>query len=380
MTMLQLRPQASRLVVALTVAGLVSACATAAPPTASPTQQPTATPTAATVEPATVRMAFPNLRSIQNYPTYLAQETGYFADEGLTVNMEVIAGSQAIAQQLLAGNLDVGLMSATTAIQAQANGQELVVFYTVAYQSGFTLVTKAGGDIASVEDLQGGVVGITELSGGEVPLVQAVMSSAGLAEGTDYSLLAVGEGGAVTFQALQNGDVDAYSSSIFDVASLAAAGLDLVTILPDQFRYIPSTSFVTTREVLESKPDVLARFGRAIAKATIFGQANREAANAMAEPYNPELFEDPAFVDAVWEATLGYYAPPPRMEGKPLGAHDIDAYEQYIEVASQAPEEEGGLAGPVTPEDVVDSSLIDEINDFDADAVRAEAAAWTPAP
>lgn len=390
MTMLQALPPALRLVAVLVLGVVISACAAATPtirpstppssaPSLAATQQPAASATAGTAQPATVRMAFPNLRSIQNYPTYLAQETGYFEAEGLTVNMEVIAGSQAIAQQLLAGNLDVGLMSATTAIQAQANDQELVVFYTVAYQNGFTLVTKEGGEIASVADLEGGVVGITELSGGEVPLVQAVMSSAGLAEGTDYSLLAVGDGGAVTFQALEDDDVDAYSSSIFDVASLRAAGLTLVSILPDQFRYIPSTSFVTTRQVLDAQPDVLARFGRAIAKATIFGQTNREAANAMAEPYNPELFEDPEFVDAVWEATLGYYAPPPRMEGQPMGAHDIEAYEQYIEVASQAPEDEGGLAGPVTAEEVADSSLIAEINDFDAAAVRAEAEAW-PAP
>jgi len=379
--MLQGLPPTMRLVIALVVGGIVAACSTAAPtsaPTGTPggSVSPVVTASGTPVEAATIRMAFPNLRAIQNYPTYLAEETGYFEDEGLTVNTEVIAGSQAIAQQLLAGNLDVGLMSATTAIAAQANNQDLVVFYTVAYQNGFTLVTKTDGDIAEVADLEGGVVGITELSGGEVPLVQAVMSSAGLAEGTDYSLLAVGDGGAVTFQALENGDVDAYSSSIFDVASLQAAGLDLTSILPDEFRYIPSTSFVTTREVLEAQPDVLARFGRAIAKATIFGQTNREATNAMIEPYNPELFEDPEFVDAVWDATLGYYAPPERMEGQPWGAHDIVAYEQYIEVASEAPEDEGGLAGPVTPQDVVDSSLIEQINDFDPAAVQAEAEGW----
>jgi len=386
--MLQAVPPAMRLVIVLVLTLTIAACAAAAPTTA-PTQAPatsgpsTTVPSTTTpsesVEPATVRMAFPNLRAIQNYPTYTAQETGYFEDEGLTVNMEVIAGSQAIAQQLLAGNLDVGLMSATTAIQAQASEQELVVFYTVAYQNGFTLVTLTGGDITEVADLEGGVVGITELSGGEVPLVQAIMSSAGLAEGEDYSLLAVGEGGAVTYDALESGAVDAYSSSIFDVASLQAAGLGLTSIMPDEFRYIPSTSFVTTQTMLDEHPDVLSRFGRAIAKATIFGQTNREATNAMIEPYNPELFEDPEFVNAVWEATLGYYAAPPRMEGQPWGAHDLEAYQQYIDVASEAPEDEGGLAGPVTPEQVANSSLIAAINEFDEAAVVAEAEDW-PTP
>lgn len=324
-------------------------------------------------------MAFPNLRCIQNFPTYVAEAVGYFDDEALDVEMEVISGSSAIAQQLLAGNLDVGLVSATTPIQAASVDQDLRVFYTVAYQSGFTLVVSADSGITDVSGLEGGVIGITEASGGEVPLVQAVMASAGLAEGTDYSMLPVGDGGPVTFDALQSGDVDAYSSSIFDVATLQSAGLELESILPDQYRYVPSTSFASTGEMLSENPDVLARYGRAIAKATVFGQTNPDAVRAICQEFDPDFpWDDTDFVDAAWEATLGYYAPHPRMEDAPWGAHDLDAWQTYVDAAVEAGEDAGGLAEPIDIEAVADSSLIDQINEFDEDEVVSEAEAYTP--
>lgn len=334
---------------------------------------------AAPPEAATVRMAFPNLRCIQNFPTYVAQAVGYFEDENLDVETEVISGSSAIAQQLLAGNLDVGLVSATTPIQAASVDQDLRVFYSVAYQSGFTLVVRADSAITDVSGLEGGVIGITEASGGEVPLVQAVMASAGLAEGTGYSLLPVGDGGPVTFDALQSGEVDAYSSSIFDVATLQSAGLELESVLPEEYRYVPSTSFAATGEMLTENSDVLARYGRAIAKATVFGQANPDAVRAMCQEFDPDFpWDDTDFVDAAWEATLGYYAPHPRMEDAPWGAHDLDAWQTYVDAAVEAGEDAGGLAEPIDIEAVADDSLIDQINDFDEAEVVAEAEAYSP--
>ena len=183
----------------------------------------------------------------------------------------------------------------------------------------------------------------------------------------------------VTVAQIESGDVDAYSSSIFDVATLQSAGLELESILPEQYRYVPSTSFAATGEMLTENPDVLARYGRAIAKATVFGEANPEAVRSICQEFDPDFpWDDSDFVDAAWEATLGYYAPHPRMEDAPWGAHDLDAWQTYVDAAVEAGEEAGGLAEPIDIEAVADSSLIEQINDFDEDEVVSEAEAYTP--
>ena len=329
------------------------------------------TTTTAAAERETLIVAIGNLRAIQYFPIYVADAGGYFDDEGLDVEIEIVSGSGAVVQQLIAGNVDVMLASPAAAINAVAGGQDLATFCSTHYQSIFTLAVPTESGITDVAGLDGATIGISEPSGGEVPVVRAALATADLVEEENYTLLAIGEGGQLTFEALSNGDADAYSSSVFDVAAVEAAGLALTHVLPDEFLYVPSIGLTVTRETLENRSDALARFGRAYAKANTWGSQpeNREAVNELIRPYNEELFEDPAFVDAVWEATIRLTTPPPDLEGEPYCSHYIPGWETYVAAASEAPEEEGGLAGPVDIAAMADMSLLDQINDFDPSSV-----------
>jgi NitT/TauT family transport system substrate-binding protein len=319
------------------------------------------------VEMETVRVAIGNLRAIQYFPIYLADAGGYFEDEGIEVELEVISGSGAVVQQLIAGNTDIMLSNPAAAINAVANEQgDIVTYCSTHYQNIFGLATPESTGITDVAGLEGETVGISEASGGEVPVVRAALATAGLADGEDYELLPIGEGGQVTFQALSSGDAAAYSSSVFDVASVEAAGLPLVQILPEEFLYVPSIAFSVMRPTFEENGDLLARFARAQARAYEWGRQpeNREAVNELISPYNPELFEDPAFVDAVWEATLNLMTPPDDMSDAPLCSHYFPGWETYVAAALETPVDEGGLAADVDIEAMADESLIPEINDF----------------
>jgi ABC-type nitrate/sulfonate/bicarbonate transport system substrate-binding protein len=214
--------------------------------------------------------------------------------------------------------------------------------------------------------LEGGTIGISEPSGGEVPVVRAALATAGLVDGEDYELLAIGEGGQLTFEALSNGDATAYSSSVFDVAAVEAQGLPLTHVLPEEFLYVPSIAYSVLRETFDSRGDALTRFARATARAYAWGsqEENREQVNALIEPYNAELFEDPAFVDAVWNATLNLMTPPDDMADAQYCSHYIPGWETYVAAALETPVEEGGLAGEVDIPSMADESLVSAINDF----------------
>ena len=328
-----------------------------------------ATTTAAPPETETLRVAIANLRAIQYFPVYLADAAGYFEAEGLDIGeIEIISGSGAAVQQLIAGNIEVMIANPASAISAVAGEQaDIVTYCSTHYQNIFTLATPTSTGITDVAGLEGGTIGVSEPSGGEVPVVRAALATAGLVDGEDYELLAIGEGGQLTYEALNNGDATAYSSSVFDVAAVEAQGLELTHVLPDEFLYVPSIGYSVLRATFDERADVLTRFARATAKAYAWGSLpeNRDAVNELITPYNAELFEDPAFVDAVWDATLTLMTPPDDMAGEGQCANYIPGWETYVAAALETPVEEGGLPGEVDIPAMADQSLVPGINEFD---------------
>jgi ABC-type nitrate/sulfonate/bicarbonate transport system substrate-binding protein len=318
-----------------------------------------------------------NERSIQYHPIHIAEKLGYFEDEGLDVSVEVVDGSSAAMQQLIAGNGDISLPSAPAVVQSVAQGHEPVWFYTFFYQNVFGISAPADTGITDLEGLKGKTVGISEPSGGEVPLVRGALAAVGLAENKDYKMLAIGEGDATTFEALQKGTAQAYSSSVYDVAAVETAGMELNPLLPDEFNFMPSQGLVAMRETFDEKRDAMIGFARAQAKAKVWADANPDGAKAISEEYGPELFEDPELAQSIWDATQRLLTPPDDLEGDPvetMGIHYMPGWDFYLEFISQGTAEEGAIpAGTVDPDEVVTDELLDEINDFDKDAVRAEA-------
>ena len=347
----------------------------------SPATEPAAegTEEAASGDLREVTFALTNQRAIQYHPYYLADYLGYFEEEGLDVNFEVVRGSSAAVQQLIAGNVDIAHPSGPATAQGVSEDHCLRQIYSYEHINVFGLSGVADQGIEELTDLNGQTVGISEPSGGEVPLIRAVLADAGLEENVDYTFLPIGEGGAQTVNALQQGDAQAYASSVYDVAAVEAAGVGLNNLMPDRFRYMPSTSIVVTCDTFESEKDMLTGFGRAVAKATVFSQANQKAAYEITETYEPTLFENETVARAFWEAANASLQQPPDNEGKPWGSHHYEGWEVYLESATQGTEEEGALE-PEAVETVLNETLteelIPEINNFDEQAVIEEAEAF----
>ena len=148
---------------------------------------------------------FPVKSVLQYHPFYIAQELGYYKQEGLDVRFEASNGSGAALRQLIAGNVDAALPSPAAYLNAVAQGHDLRWIFSYEYANVFTLIVPDKSPIKSVADLKGKSVGVSELSGGEVPLVRAVLRGAGLEDGKDVKIVPVGEGSALTIQALQSG-------------------------------------------------------------------------------------------------------------------------------------------------------------------------------
>lgn len=320
-----------------------------------------------------VTMMLPVEDVIQFHSLYLADELGYFEDEGIDITLEVADGSSSAIQQVVAGNADAALPAPGAFLEGVATGRDLRFVYSYQYNNIFTLATPADSGITTVEDLEGKRVGISELSGGEVPLVRGVLREAGLQDGEDYELVPVGEGSALTIESLENGDVDAYSSSLPDIAAIELTGLDLNVILPEEAAAFPADGVAVTAEYLESNEETVVGLLRAISKGTVYADANRDAAFELASEIAPEEFEDEEFAQAAWDVAVDLRTPPDSLADAPFGTISVEDWQRYHDFLLAGSEEEGGLPQEVDLETALDESALEEANDFDRGEIEDEA-------
>lgn len=296
------------------------------------------------------------------YPLYVAQERGYFEDEGLSVTTEPVDGSGQVLQQVLAGQAQIGLPSPGPFLQSVHEGSELVSIYTLFQSNVFSLVTQEDSGVESLDDLAGTTIGVGTIEGGETSFVKALLSQeAGLEEG-DYELLAVGDGGTASV-ALDRGDVRAYAAAFPDVAIMRLQGLELTDLISPDFQSFFDSLVVVEQSMVEDNPEAVEGLGRALAKATVWGLDNPEGVVEITREFFPEEADDPEFTLALLEETQGLFELPDEADGQ-WGYAVPEAVERYTDFLVA----QGELEAPVSP-DVFVNDFVEAYNDFDEDTL-----------
>jgi NitT/TauT family transport system substrate-binding protein len=318
-------------------------------------------------------MLFPVGSIIQYHPWYIAEEKGWFKEEGVNVALEIGDGSSGILQQVISGNADAALPSPGAVLTAVNSGHDLRMIYQYQYGNIFSLGVPASSDIKEPSQLAGTTIGVSEMSGGEVPLVRAVLRDAGVgidSGGNSAHLLEVGAGGALAIQSLQKGDVQSYSSNLFDLATMESQGIPMRNILPENIRSFPANGVVVTADALKNNKDSLAAMQRAVAKATKWAEENPEEAKAIAAKIAPEEFEDQKVADAAWTVAVELRTPshPETLMGTPLRS----GWDLFYEFLQQGDEMEGAVADNLNLDKLLDLSLLESINSFSAPSAAAK--------
>ena len=90
-------------------------------------------------------------------PTTLAQELGFYRDEGIDVELQDFAGGAKALQALVGGSADVVSGFYDHTIQMAAEGREFVSFVTMLRFPGMVLATspQSAGTVTTIADLQG---------------------------------------------------------------------------------------------------------------------------------------------------------------------------------------------------------------------------------
>lgn len=136
----------------------------------------------------------------------LAQELGFYTDEGLNVTLQDFPGGQKSLESLIGGSTDVVCGFYEHTIQMAAQGRELRAFVTMLRYPGLVAVASGPG-IAKIKDLKGKVVGVSAAGSSTQMFLNYLLVTNGL-KPDDVSIASIGMS-ATAVGAVTHGKVDA---------------------------------------------------------------------------------------------------------------------------------------------------------------------------
>jgi NitT/TauT family transport system substrate-binding protein len=306
-------------------------------------------------------MTFPFQDSIiwSGYEISKGSDGPFEIDAGLRPETQAVEGNSQTIQQLISGKVDYAITGAPEIFVANARGRKVYGLATY-YDNVFTVVATKESGTKSIEDLRGKAIGVTDLGGGEIPLVNAVLADAGLEPGKDVELKVVGPGGATAYRALKDGEVAAFGGAINDLVPLESQGLRFDIILPEDFASLPSDYLAVTEDGLNDQQliDMLKEFQKAWYVGVLYGEKYPEDGLARICKEVPEDCQDMEFAKGFYESAVGIAID----ESKVGGCPDYDAL-TVVRDSVAAVDNPG--AKDINPEDVFP-------DDFCKDVVPSE--------
>jgi len=304
---------------------------------------------------------------------------GYWKEEGLDVMVTSVEGSAAGMQQLAAGNLQVVSLGPEEIVIGREKGIKIKGFYVQARETIYRLVVPADSPLQKVADLKGKTIGVPSLASGSVPVAKALVASVGMDPEKDIKLLAVGVG-APGRLALQQKTVDCLALWDTLQASIENSGMPLRRLDLPMIHEMLGQTLATRDDQVTENAAILVGFARGVAKATVFGLANPEAAVRIHWKLYPETKpqsgdEAKAIKDALNVFNSRFVLQ--RVDNRPDPRFGIGTLDQWTKLQSIFKEQKL-VEGSVPPADLYTSALIDQINKFDRAAIVAQAKAYKP--
>ncbi len=255
---------------AATTAPVATTAPAAAAPTAAPTQAP-AKPAATTGPSAALHVSYSNLIA-DNLPEWMAYESGVFKQNGLDVTLDNIASSTGIPA-LLSGQVQIAHLGGSETLSASAEGGDLVIVAITGPVYPFVFMAQPS--IATVQDLKGKKIGVSNPGSSSDIATRVMLSKVGLDPEKDVSIVAVGSLQNRT-AALLSGAIDGGLAQPPDQLALEDKGLHVIYDLAAQKLPSVGDSIVVQRSWLNSNKEVLQRYVDSIVQATALSKKNKE--------------------------------------------------------------------------------------------------------
>jgi NitT/TauT family transport system substrate-binding protein len=281
---------------------------------------------------AHVRIAIGGQTQLIYLPTTLAQELGYYREEGLDVELQDFAGGAKALQSLVGGSADIVSGFYDHTIQMAAEGREFVSFVTMLRFPGMVLATspQSAAAVTKISDLKGRVIGVTSAGSSSQMLLTYVLQRHGIAADA-VSVTSIGTA-ATAVAAMEHGKVDA--AVMADPSfTLVARRNPAVRVLADMRTaegvkeafatdIYPASVLYTTGDWLRANRGSAERLATAITRTLVWMQTHspQEIAAKMPQTFRGE--DETLYVDAL-KASMPMFSPDGIMA--PEGAEAVRA-------------------------------------------------------
>jgi len=211
------------------------------------------------------------------WPFYIALHKGFFAAEGLAVDLQFIQSGAAVTQQLAARSLDVALsVGITNPIHAIDKGAPLALIRIIGNTPPYVLIGKSG--LKSIADLRGKTISVGQVNDIATVYFERMMAANGLKKG-EYDMLPAGVS-AARYAALKAGVADA--ALVLPPLNFQAVASGYVTlgVAANYVKDIPFTGMAVVRPWAAARMDVAKRILTATDKSIAWfaDPANHDAA------------------------------------------------------------------------------------------------------
>jgi NitT/TauT family transport system substrate-binding protein len=238
-----------------------------------------------------VNILFSWLLQAHHTPYFVAKDLGYFADEGLSVNLFRGYGSTVTAQAIGSGKYDYGEVMLANEIQVKAQGADLMGVLAESQISGECWISLKEKNITTPKDAEGHSFVCAVGSGDD--LFFPIACQAGGINASKITRMYVTTG--ADFVTMLSGQADICPALLgsalpIDRAQAAAAGKELNVIVWADYGLKTLGHMLVSREsVIQAKPDQVRNLVYAVVRATDWTFKHPEEAIAILLKYNPDL-------------------------------------------------------------------------------------------
>jgi NitT/TauT family transport system substrate-binding protein len=297
------------------------------------------------------------------YPTLVAEELGFFEEEGVSPDLAPAAEEISATAFLDNGDADLAFADVDEVILARSKGGEHQVIFSPQHTNTAGIVVPADSEIQDFSGVAGKTVGLE--SEDSTRLLDAMLDAAGISK-DDVDTAVVGTSGPLIAKSFEDGKIDAYVGNASDFTALGANGVELRNITPDDVGRIDGNPLAVLPDTLESKRKAIVGFLRAWAKGQYVGQVNREVVEQIAREKVPAEWRNEASGEAALDLAIQLMKPDDPQRIGDLRP-DVWSTGQDVLVRAGVLEEKGDVQAALNDE------LIDQINDWDRKEVEAAA-------
>lgn len=221
---------------------------------------------------------------------YVAQERGYFEEEGLTVEINEPADPALVAQLVGSGERDFGVFYQTDTLLARNEGVPVVAVRSIVQRPLNSLMALKSSGITRPSDLRGKKVGYPGVDWNR-SLLETMLESDGLTL-DDVELVDIGW---ELWTTLAAGTIDAVIGGYWSHESyvLEDEGYPVNVIYQEDYGVPPyyEMMLITSERMLDEEPETVRKFADAFVRGYEWARANPERAIDILVDLNPEQLE-----------------------------------------------------------------------------------------